>query len=129
MGLKRRNKISASFSMSSMTDIVFLLLIFFMITSTMVHPNAIKLVVPRKSTSKVMVDKFLNVRINASGTYFLNGKTTTIETLGNRIQNELRKQDNVFLKLTTDGSAQTGVVARVLDLAETNGIKVVLDIK
>ncbi len=115
--------------MSSMTDIVFLLLIFFMITSTMVHPNAIKLVVPRKSTSKVMVDKFLNVRINASGTYFLNGKTTTIETLGNRIQNELRKQDNVFLKLTTDGSAQTGVVARVLDLAETNGIKVVLDIK
>ena len=47
--LKRRNKVSPQFSMSSMTDIIFLLLIFFMITSTMVSPNAIKVLLPQSS--------------------------------------------------------------------------------
>ena len=47
--LKRKNKISPQFSMSSMTDIIFLLLIFFMITSTMVSPNAIKVLLPQSS--------------------------------------------------------------------------------
>ena len=48
MALKRRQKISPSFSMSSMTDLIFLLLIFFMITSTMVSPNAIKVLLPAR---------------------------------------------------------------------------------
>ncbi|MCQ2058121.1 MAG: biopolymer transporter ExbD, partial [Bacteroidaceae bacterium] len=47
--LKRKNKISPQFSMSSMTDIIFLLLIFFMITSTLVSPNAIKVLLPQSS--------------------------------------------------------------------------------
>ena len=46
MSLRSRNKISSEFSMSSMTDIVFLLLIFFMVTSTMIAPNALKLLLP-----------------------------------------------------------------------------------
>ena len=53
MALKRRQKISPNFSMASMTDLIFLLLIFFMITSTMVSPNAIKVLLPqgRQQTS------------------------------------------------------------------------------
>lgn len=47
MALKRRNKVSAAFSMSSMTDVIFLLLIFFMVTSTVVFPNAIKVLLPQ----------------------------------------------------------------------------------
>ena len=47
MALKRGSKISSAFNMSSMTDVVFLLLIFFMLTSTLVHPNALKLVLPQ----------------------------------------------------------------------------------
>ncbi|MEE1063760.1 MAG: biopolymer transporter ExbD, partial [Paludibacteraceae bacterium] len=50
MALKRRNKAEASFSMSSMTDIIFLLLIFFMLTSSVVHPNAIKLMLPQSNS-------------------------------------------------------------------------------
>ena len=65
--LKRKNKIKPEFSMSSMTDIIFLLLIFFMITSTMVTPNAIKVLLPQGSTqtqaspmARVIIDKDLN---------------------------------------------------------------------
>ena len=47
MGLKRRNRVSPNFSMASMTDVIFLLLIFFMITSTVVSPNAIKVLLPQ----------------------------------------------------------------------------------
>ena len=65
--LKRRNKVSPQFSMSSMTDIIFLLLIFFMITSTMVSPNAIKVLLPQSSQqtsakplTRVIIDRDLN---------------------------------------------------------------------
>jgi biopolymer transport protein ExbD len=67
MALKRRQKISPNFSMASMTDIIFLLLIFFMITSTMVSPNAIKVLLPQgrqqtsaKPLTRVIIDKNLN---------------------------------------------------------------------
>ena len=67
MALKRRHKISPNFSMASMTDIIFLLLIFFMITSTMVSPNAIKVLLPQgkqqtsaKPLTRVIIDKQLN---------------------------------------------------------------------
>ena len=67
MALRRRQKISPSFSMSSMTDLIFLLLIFFMITSTMVSPNAIKVLLPQgseqtsaKPMARVIIDKDLN---------------------------------------------------------------------
>ena len=67
MGLKRRNRVSPNFSMASMTDVIFLLLIFFMITSTVVSPNAIKVLLPQgkqqtsaKPLTRVVIDKDLN---------------------------------------------------------------------
>ena len=57
MALKRRNKAEASFSMSSMTDIIFLLLIFFMLTSSVVHPNAIKLMLPQSNSQTAASQK------------------------------------------------------------------------
>ena len=67
MSLKRRQKISPTFSMSSLTDLIFLLLIFFMITSTMVSPNAIKVLLPQGSEQtsakpmvRIIIDKDLN---------------------------------------------------------------------
>lgn len=68
MALKRRAKISPNFSMASMTDVIFLLLIFFMITSTVVSPNAIKVLLPQgkqqtsaKPLTRVIIDKDLNI--------------------------------------------------------------------
>ena len=63
MALKSRNKVSAVFSMSSMTDIVFLLLIFFMLTSTLVTTNALDLVLPN-STAQTVKKQRVSVSIN-----------------------------------------------------------------
>lgn len=65
MALRRRYKPDSSFSMSSMTDIVFLLLIFFMVTSTLIAPNAIKLMLPQ-SNSRTMAKQNATVYINDS---------------------------------------------------------------
>jgi len=129
MALKRRTKISASFSMSSMTDIVFLLLIFFMITSTMVHPNAIKLLIPKKSTKKVVVEKYVNVRITASRRFVVDGKWMGSDQVENSLLNLFARNDKTIIRLRTDANASTGDAARVLDIAESNGVKVILDIR
>lgn len=126
MALKRRTKISASFSMSSMTDIVFLLLIFFMITSTMVHPNAIKLLIPKQATKKVIIEKFINAKVSANGNFYVNNKRVSESALESIILKSFKSSDRTFIKLRTDNNAPTGKVAQLLDIAETHGIKVVL---
>ena len=67
MALKRRTKVNEAFSMASMTDVIFLLLIFFMVTSTVVIPNAIKVTLPQaqkqtaaKPLTRVTIDANLN---------------------------------------------------------------------
>ncbi|WP_430809748.1 MULTISPECIES: ExbD/TolR family protein [unclassified Carboxylicivirga] len=129
MALKRRTKISAAFSMSSMTDIVFLLLIFFMITSTMVHPNAIKLLIPKKTTKKVLVENYLKVRVTQSGRFYVDGKRYGVDDVESGLLQAFNRHDNSIVQLRSDRNASTGNVARVLDIAESNGIKVILDIR
>jgi len=115
--------------MSSMTDIVFLLLIFFMITSTMVHPNAIKLLIPKKVTKKVVVQQYINVRVSSSGRYYVDGKRMSGNTIEQDLISTFNKSDKTIVKLRTDKNASTGNVARILDIAESNGVKVILDIR
>ncbi|SMO77129.1 outer membrane transport energization protein ExbD [Saccharicrinis carchari] len=129
MALKRRTKISASFSMSSMTDIVFLLLIFFMITSTMVHPNAIKLLIPKQATKKVVIDKFINARVSSAGNFTIDNQRVSDAQLENALLKKYNSSDKTFIKLRTNKNAPTGAVAKILDIAETHQIKVVLDIR
>ncbi len=66
------NKVDSNFSATSMSDLVFLLLIFFMLTSTMVSPNAINLVLPKSTSDKQLVSKNIEVYINKDLQYFVN---------------------------------------------------------
>ena len=72
MAIKMQNRIDATFSATSMSDLVFLLLIFFMLTSTMVSPNAINLVLPKSDSDKQLVSKNVEVYINEDLMYFVN---------------------------------------------------------
>ena len=74
MALKSKNKVSAEFSMSSMTDIVFLLLLFFMLTSTLVTTNALDLVLPN-STAQTVKKQRVSVSINENLEYFIDKET------------------------------------------------------
>ena len=73
MALKRRNSVNASFSMSSMTDIVFLLLIFFMVTSTLIAPNALKLLLPQ-SNNQTAAKPITAISITQDLKYYINEK-------------------------------------------------------
>ncbi len=90
MGIKRRNKTSAEFSMSSLTDIIFLLLIFFMLTSSLVQIN---IQLP-ESDSKTVAPTDLAVMIKKDGTFLINGKKTARKDLSKRIALEVRYQTN-----------------------------------
>jgi len=71
MALRQRNKIETAFSMASMTDIVFLLLLFFMLTSTLVAPNALKLLLP-ESNNQTSAKPVTTVSITADLKYYVN---------------------------------------------------------
>ncbi len=125
MALRSRNKVDANFSMSSMTDIVFLLLIFFMITSTLVNPNAIKLLLPQ-STQQTAAKPKMSVSISRDLTYHVG--TTRVPF--NRLEGELRKRvgddQDVYISLHVDENVPMREVVKVMNIAKNNQYKVIL---
>lgn len=127
MAIKSRNKVSAQFSMSSMTDIVFLLLIFFMITSTMIHPNALKLLLPQ-SNSQVSAKPVTTVSIDQNLDYYI--ETNRIEF--SRLEAALKvKFDGVpeedrTVSLHAEKSVPIDEVVKVMNIAKNNRYKLIL---
>jgi len=114
MAIQMRNKVSADFSMSSMSDLVFLLLIFFMLTSTLVSPNAIKLLLPN-SNSKTIAKQTTTVYINDQNQYFLEDKPMAEAALIPPIQAKLGTQTDATIVLRTDKSVPVQYVVNVID--------------
>ena len=130
MALKRRQKISPNFSMASMTDLIFLLLIFFMITSTMVSPNAIKVLLPQgrqqtsaKPLTRVIIDKNLNFY-----TAFGNEDEMPIdlEELPAFLQRCAEKEPDMYVALYADEIGPYRKIVRVLNIANEQDPKKVL---
>lgn len=127
MGLKKRNKVSAQFNMSSLTDIIFLLLIFFMLTSSLVAPNALNLKLPGSSkTSRVATDKIDNVTISRKGEYFFNGRRISINDLEATLSRKARSAaKKMNMTISPAPGAPTEYVVSVMDIAmryNINGI-------
>lgn len=114
MAIKSRNKISTEFSMSSMSDLVFLLLIFFMLTSTLVAPNAIKLLLP-SSNSKTMAKQTITVYIDAQYNYFIEENPVGVEFLTENIAGKLQGQTEGTVVLRSDESVPVQYVVNLID--------------
>ena len=125
MSLRSRNKVSANFSMSSMTDIVFLLLIFFMLTSTLVSPNALKLLLPN-SKARTLEKQTLSVSITPEINYYIGDKQVAIENLEHELKLELAGQEEPAIVLHADKSVDIEYAVKVMDIAYRNKYKVVL---
>lgn len=127
MGIKKRNKVSAEFSMSSLTDIIFLLLIFFMLTSSLVAPNALNLKLPGTSKTNVTTSSDIDdVRISKSGSYYLNGKRIELSDLERTLSRKVsRSSKKVSMTISPDTGTPTEYVVSVMDIAmrlNINGI-------
>ena len=125
MSLRSRNKVSANFSMSSMTDIVFLLLIFFMLTSTLVSPNALKLLLPN-SKARTLEKQTLSVSITPEINYYIGDKQVAIENLEQELKLELAGQEEPAIVLHADKTVDIEYAVKVMDIAYRNKYKVVL---
>ncbi len=129
MGLKSRNKVSAEFSMSSMTDIVFLLLIFFMVTSTLIAPNALKLLLP-SSNSQTSADPIASISIkdNTDGTfnYAVGTSLCNYEDIETLLKKEVAGQEEPFVALHVDKSVPMEEVVAIMNIAKNNQWKLIL---
>lgn len=114
MAIRSRNKISTEFSMASMSDLVFLLLIFFMLTSTLVSPNAIKLLLP-SSTSKTMAKQSVTVYIDSNYNYFVEEVPVNQEFLVESLGNKLAGQIDASIVLRADQSVPVQYVVTLID--------------
>ena len=125
MALKRKNKVSASFSMSSMTDIVFLLLIFFMLTSNLVTTNALDLVLP-KSNAQTVKKQRVSVSINENFEYFIDKEAVELKYMEAQLMDKLAGQEEQIIVLRVDKSVPIEHAVEVMDIAYRNKFKVVL---
>tara|TARA_B100000161_G_C33345609_1_gene322169 strand:- start:222 stop:614 length:393 start_codon:yes stop_codon:yes gene_type:complete len=125
MSLRSKNKVSANFSMSSMTDIVFLLLIFFMLTSTLVSPNALKLLLPN-SKARTLEKQTISVSITPETEYFIEDQKFSFDQLENQLKQRLANEQEPAIILHADKTVDIEFAVKVMDIAYRNKYKVVL---
>ncbi|WP_333695682.1 ExbD/TolR family protein [Flavobacterium sp.] len=128
MNFRGRNKVTPEFSMSSMTDIVFLLLIFFMLTSTMVTTNALDLVLPK---AKGITAKNQNVSLSITKDllYFIDKEPVQEIDLETKILAQFPNKDEKSLILRAEEGVPIEKAVAILDIANRNQIKVVLAVR
>lgn len=131
MAIKRTLKADANFSMSSMTDIVFLLLIFFLVTSTLVNPNALKLLLP-KSTGQVSAKATVSVSVkdwnNGTYSYHINGDETPIlfTEVEDELVNLLQTEEDPTFSIYADETVPVGKIVEIMNIAKRNHYKVIM---
>ena len=127
MALKRRTKVNPNFSMSSMTDIVFLLLIFFMVTSTMIAPNALKLLLP-KSSHQTSASAITTISITDDLKYYIETNQIPLEDLEGILQYRFRDNntDDVTISLHCDQDIPLHAMVKILNIAKDNKWKLIL---
>ena len=125
MAIRSKNKVSTNFNMSSMTDIVFLLLIFFVITSTLISPNALKLLLP-KSSSKTLSKQTVSVSITKDFQYFINQDAVSFDQIEPNLKQMLVGEVNPGIILHVEKSVPIEEAVKVMDIANRNKYKLVL---
>ena len=131
MAFKRTTKVNPEMAMSSMTDLVFLLLIFFLITSTLVNPNALKLMLP-KSTGQVSAKATVSVSVKDWGhdlnTYHLNGNEnpTKFSELEDGLVDLLQTEEDPTFSIYSDESVPIKEVVAIMNIAKRSHYKVIL---
>jgi biopolymer transport protein ExbD len=128
MNIRGRNKVTPDFNMSSMTDIVFLLLIFFMLASTLVTTNAIDILLP-KASGKTENKKSVSVSITKDLRYYVDQKLVGESVLESELLTVLSSQDKPTIVLRAEKSVPVDNVVKVMDIANRNKFKVILAVK
>lgn len=132
MAVKRNIRIDAGISMSSMTDIVFLLLLFFLVTSTLVNPNALKLLLP-KSTGQVAAKPTVTVSVKhyadkGTFSYHINGDKLPVRfsEIEPRLNELLRDEEDPTFSIYADETVPVKEVVAIMNIAKRGKYKVIM---
>lgn len=130
MALKQKHTIESGFSMASMTDVIFLLLIFFMITSTIVVPNAIKVLLPQ-AQQQAQAKPLTRVTIDADMRYYVASggdmeREVPFEAITPFLQSSYSEDPDIFVALYADESVPYREIVRILDIANQHKFRMVL---
>lgn len=125
MAISSRNKISVNFSSVGMTDVVFNLLIFFMLTSTLVHPTALKVLLPR-GASQTSAKPQTSVSITSDLKFYVEQQPVDINSLEAVLKQKLGSNPETYIALHADKSVPFENVVKVLNIAQANNYKLII---
>jgi biopolymer transport protein ExbD len=128
MQLNRKNKVSTEFNMASMTDLVFLLLIFFMLTSNFVTPSGMPVNLPTTNKETPMQTVKTTVTITEDLRYFVNNRESSVNAVEYDLKTLMKGDENVIV-LHVDKSVPTEHFVKVASIANALGAKVSLATK
>jgi len=126
MAIRSKNKVNTSFNMSSMTDIVFLLLIFFIITSTLISPKGLDLILPQSSAQVLAAKQNVTISITKDLQFGINSEVVPFDALESKLMSLLKGVDTPGVILKAAQGVPIEEVVRVMDIASRNKLKMVL---
>ncbi|SNR30057.1 MULTISPECIES: ExbD/TolR family protein [Hymenobacter] len=126
MDLSRRRKVSSHVETSSMNDIMFFLMLFFLIVSTMVNPNVIKLMLPNARSGKQAMKQPITISVDATGQYFIDRQATTASELETQLASRVQGLESPTAVLRVDASLNVQKLVDILEIGNRLKIKMVM---
>jgi biopolymer transport protein ExbD len=126
MNLRRRTRLTSEVNTSSLNDIMFFLLLFFLITSTLVSPNVMKLLLPKADSGKAMSKQNVTVSVNSDLEYFIDNKPIAVADLEPTLLQRIGGMPEPTVILKVDKTVQIQSLIDLLDIGNRNRIKMVL---
>jgi biopolymer transport protein ExbD len=123
---KRHRRVSAEVHTSAMNDIMFFLLLFFLIASTITNPNVIKLLLPKSSSGKAVSKKTISITISQDLKYTVNNKAVKIEDMQKTLEGAKSLGTELTIVLAVDRTVAIQNVVQIMDIAQKLNIKLVL---
>lgn len=128
MPIERQNKINPNFNMSSLTDIIFLLLIFFMLTSTLVAPSAMKILLPN-SNSQTLAPQSVNLVVDAQENYYVDDNPVAFADLQPALKAKIADNADATVVLNADKRLTVETMVKVMSVVKELKVKMLIATK
>jgi len=129
MNLRRKKKITAEVATASMNDIMFFLMLFFLIMSTLLNPNVIKLTLPSSKHNQELRQKEVSISVTKDLQYFVNNTPVKFDMLEPLLSSELTKSKDLTVILRCDSGLSIQDLVNVLEIGNKLKVKMVLATK
>ncbi len=126
MNLRKRNRPAAEVQTSAMNDIMFFLMLFFLIASTLTNPNVIKLLLPKSESGQSISKKTVSIAVTKDLEYFLDKQPVRLEDIQPRLLVYKQQVEELTIVLSVDRTVAIQDVVQIMDIANKMGIKLVL---